>query len=116
MFTHVLVLCLVTLLTLVGHAAPKNVVRMEAVVRGGSEPIPNAYVMVRGIRREGVWETRSDANGTITLNVGVGCYHLFASAEGYYPYVKRFCVDRESDTPKLSLKLKRDPLRYGTLS
>ncbi len=116
MFTRVLVLCVLTVLTLDGHAAPKNVVRMEAIVRSGSKPIANAYIMLRGIKDEGVWETRTDSNGTITLNVGVGCYHLFASAEGYLPYAKRFCVDRQTDTPKLSLKLKRDSLRYGTLS
>ncbi len=117
MFTRALVLCVVTLLTLGGHAAPKNVVRMEAVVRGGgSKPIPNAYVMLRGIKSEGVWETRTDSNGAITLNVGVGCYHLFASAEGYFPYAKRFCVESETDTPRLSLKLKRDPLLYSILS
>lgn len=101
--------------TMAVHATARNVVTLQGVVSADSKPVSNAFVMFRGIRDEGVWEARTETNGTLTLNVGVGCYHVFASAEGFFPVAERFCVKFESDTPKLSLKLKRDPLRYGVL-
>lgn len=108
-----LIFCVAVSAALV-HASSQNS-NLQAVVTGDSKPVANAFVMVRGIKNEGVWETRTEANGTFALRIGTGCYHLFASAGGFFPYAERFCVNFDTESVNLKLKLRPDPLRYGVV-
>jgi len=85
------------------------------VARGDGKAVAAAFVLVRDYQQTSQgyvadrWETRTEVDGSFSLEVEPGCYDIFVSANTQFlPFSRRICIQAERSSV-LKINLKADP-------